>query len=205
MKKIYNFYFNEKLPLTIFIFIIFIIGVCFGAFGIKTVDYGLKKDLYDYFNSFTYQYNEFTPENNLLVWNGFKDNFLSLLVISLSGFLVFTVPFIPFIIFVKGFVLGFSSAFFLTHYGFKGILVIFMIIFPQNIFLITAYVFSAVISISLSGKVIQYYRGNKRFIKRDIEETIMNILLWSIVIVCGVLVEIYLIPFLMKFAFKYLI
>ena len=205
MRSFFDYYFREKLPLTIFVFIIFVSGICFGAYGIKTVDYGLKKDLYDYFNTFIRDYNAFNQENNLLIWSGFKDNFLSFIIISISGFLVFTSPFIPFIIFLKGFVLGFSSSFFIMQYGYKGLLLAFLLIFPQNILLISAYIFTAVISINLSISIIKYYRGTKRFLKKDIEHMIANILFWALFIFAGVLIEIFLTPFLMKIVFKYLI
>ncbi|MGM0410029.1 MAG: stage II sporulation protein M [Bacillota bacterium] len=198
MKRFLNYFFREKLLLIIFVLIIFLSGICFGAYGIKNIDYGLKKDLYTYFEKFIVDFKVYDMENNLLIWNGFKDNLLSFMIIVLSSLFVFTFPIILFMIFLKAFVLAFSISFFLVEYGTKGLLLSTFLIFPQNIFLVTAYLFSAVISLDLSLNIINYYRGAKRLLNSDKMFYFYSYLFSLILIIIAILIESYLTPYLLN-------
>lgn len=198
MKRFLNWFFREKSLIIIFVLIIFLSGICFGAYGIKNIDYGLKRDLYTYFEKFVEDFRIYDMENNLLIWNGFKDNLLSFSIIIISSLFVFTFPIILFLIFLKAFVLAFSTSFFLVEYGTRGILMATFLIFPQNIFLVTAYLFSAVISLDLSLSIIKYYRGTKRLLDSDKSFYLYSYLFSLTLIIIAILIESYLTPHLLK-------
>ncbi|MFW5786720.1 MAG: stage II sporulation protein M [Halanaerobiales bacterium] len=202
MKRFYNFYFKQELPIFVFIITVFVLGIIFGSFGIKTIDYGLRGDLFEYFNAFTGEFLELEYETTDLIKQSIKFNLISIGLFWIFALPVFTLPLIPFLIFLRGFVLGFTSAFLLNQFYLKGILIVFFLIFPQNIFFIPAHIFSAVSGICLGRQIFHYYRGYKRLVWIAIKKSFNYFFICTVLSLLGILIEAYLSPVLMRLLFK---
>ena len=204
MYKLKSFYLRENLPVVVFVIIVFISGVVFGAMGIKTVDYGLKSDLFEYFNGFIKGFDNLNFDSDTLMTQSIKFNLLNIVLIWISGVTVFLIPLIPFLIFLKGFVVGFTSSFLIHQYNLKGIILAFGAILPQNLVLIPAYIFAGVGGIYTAWQIIKYNQGKIRTLKPDIWNSFLLTFFWGIVVIIGALIEIYLSPVIMRFIFQYI-
>ena len=204
MDNLKAFYFKENLPILVFILIVFISGVTFGAIGIKTIDYGLKTDLFNYFNGFIKGFDNLNYEQETLMTQSIKYNLINIGIIWLAGVTVFLIPLIPFLVFLKGFVVGFTTSFLIYQYNLKGIFIAFGVIFPQNLFMIPAYIFAGVAGVYTSWQIIKYNQGRKINLKPDIWYSVFTALLWAGFVVIGALIEIYVSPVLMNLVFKYI-
>src|SRR5690554_4080152 len=106
-----NRYIQDRLPVFIFITIIFILGIAFGAIAVKTVEYDLQQDVFSYFNSFLEGFNEIEYKQGSLIADSIKFNLLNIFIIWSFGLSMILMPLIVVLIFFKGFVLGFTVGF----------------------------------------------------------------------------------------------
>lgn len=62
-----------------------------------------------------------------------------LLLIWLAGFTIIGIPFIAFILFMRGFIIGFTAGFFISAYHLKGVLAVLAGVLPHNLFMLPVY------------------------------------------------------------------
>jgi len=147
---------KERLPLFIFVIIIFILGISFGTITVKTLEYSNRENLFNYFNNFMQEINVLEYDQQSLISESIKFNLLNILIIWAFGLSVIIMPLITVLVFFKGFVLGFTAGFLLSQYSYRGILLILSAIFPQNLLIIPGYILAAVIAIYFSIRIIQF-------------------------------------------------
>lgn len=203
MNFIYNVFVKNKIPLLVFITLIFVFGIGFGSIAVKTVDYSIKQDLFKYFNDFVRGFEQVDYQQSTFVNESIKFNLLNILVIWVFGFSVVLMPLIPVLVFFKGFVLGFTIGFLVSEYNIKGIIISIVTIFPQNIFIFPVYILAGLIAISFTFHVIRYYRGRERYFLQDFIDYSLRMLVLAVVLLGGTLVETYISPRLFAWIIKY--
>lgn len=189
---------KDRLPYVIFIIIIFVIGIIFGTTAVNSLNYGSKESVFSYFNDFINNYKEIEYSQKNLIGNSIKFNLLNLVIIWAVGISVFIVPLVVVIIFFKGFVIGFTVGFLVSEYGFKGILFSIFTVFPQNIFIVPAFLLAGIVSLSFSMKIIKYYRNRGRLSSEDFINYSLEMLVLGLVLTGGSLIETFFSPFLMR-------
>lgn len=139
-----------------FIMVLFVMGIIFGAVIVNSLAETQKEDLFYYLNQFFIQVSEgkTSPAEELLklsfLHNVKFTGFMWILGISIIGF-----PLIFVLIFLKGVAVGFSVGFLVNQMGWNGLLLSFLSLLPQNLFIIPVYIFVAASSIGLSIKLIR--------------------------------------------------
>jgi stage II sporulation protein M len=195
---------KERLPLFIFVIIIFILGISFGAITVKTLEYSNRENLFNYFNDFMQEINALEYDQQSLISESIKFNLLNILIIWAFGLSVIIMPLITVLVFFKGFVLGFTAGFLLSQYSYRGILLILSAIFPQNLLIIPGYIFAAVIAIYFSIRIIKFYRGRERLTTIDFIIYSSEMALLAGILFCGSLIETYISPFLFRFVLRFI-
>lgn len=193
-----NLFLRQRLPLVVFMIIIFISGIIFGAVSVKTVNYDIKNNLFQYFNDFMkgysqLQYNQADFASRNIKFNLF--NILLIWVLSISVVLVFLVPVL---VFFKGFVLGFTVGFLISQYNLQGIMISLVTIFPQNVLIIPAYILAGMFGLSFSFSIFKHYRGRARLNVNDFVDFTLQMGILAFILLGGSLIETYVTPSLFK-------
>ena len=183
-----------------FLFILMIIALISGSIFNIILNNSDKQLVQDSLNNFFTNLNKLDYINTLKT--GLLNQSIFIVIIWLLGFSIIGIPIILFSFFSKIFVLGFSISSLITVYGGKGIIYALLYIFPHHIINIINYGFITIISLKVSLSLL--YAIIKR---RKIDfNPIMNQYLLSLGIslilgLISVLLEIYLMPFLLQFIF----
>ncbi|WP_042355198.1 stage II sporulation protein M [Bacillus rubiinfantis] len=194
-------YFREHSSIFLFITVLFLMGVIFGAIVVNSMSFTQKEDLFYYLSQFFGQMSDGkVAENSDLFMQSFLHNFKFIGLIWLLGISIIGLPIILILLFVKGMVVGFTVGFLVSQMGWSGFLLAFVSILPQNLIIIPMFIVMASLSVIFSLRMIK-----KQFIKKFSEPImplfrgyIMAIITASLFIAAASSLEAYLSPWLMK-------
>ncbi len=149
-------YFSRRLPLFIGVIILFVMGVVFGSLAVQTLSEPERADLSRYLENFYTSFSQelATANKQVLARQGIVDNIIKTSgLMWLLGLTVIGAPFILGIIFIRGFVIGFTVGFIIEQMVFKGVAVAVTSILPHNILIIPAILLAggATLSFALSA------------------------------------------------------
>ena len=195
LKKVYL---EGRTHILIFLVIIFVIGIIFGAVAVSRLQPSLNRNLYNTFSSFISSYDSINYENSVLINELAAVYYSSLLIIWLLGLSVVVMPLIPCWILIKGFAFGFSIAFLTRYFQLKGVLLSILGLLPQNLISIPVYIMAGVIAISFSLRVIGYFRGRNQLSLVDFIDYSLKMLLLGIILFVSILLEVFVSPFLFE-------
>ncbi|HLR72557.1 MAG TPA: stage II sporulation protein M [Pseudogracilibacillus sp.] len=140
----------------IFISILFLMGVIFGAIFVNSLSITQKEDLFYYLNQFFHQITNENMMNKTEVFKiSFWQNVQLLGLIWILGISIIGFPIVFILLFLKGIVIGFTVGFLVSEMGLSGVGLVFGSIFPQNILFIPIYIFIAAASVGFSMKLIR--------------------------------------------------
>lgn len=183
------------------------VGISTGAITIRVVDDATRTKIINYLNSF---FSIINKDIDLKSFNLFKysiiNNIQTIIAIWLLGITVIGIPVILLIIALRGFIIGFTVAFFIKEFKVKGITLSLLCLLPQNIFLVFGFIIISVISILFSISILKNKINvikQPSFFNRFINYTI-TIFIVSIIIIIGCLVESFTTPILFKIINNYL-
>jgi stage II sporulation protein M len=193
-----NGYIKNNIVKFFFVILIFSIGVVFGAMAIKVLPDGQKSELAGYLNIFFQDiatHTEYGLDLFLTVlWNNLKIIFL----IWILGFTIIGVPFILFIVFTRGFIIGFTVGLLVNEFVLKGLLFAFVAILPHNFIAVPILILMSIFSISFSIQIINKKKQiNSKLLANSINYSIICLILCVGMLVSS-LVEVYISPVFMK-------
>jgi stage II sporulation protein M len=138
-----------------------LIGVVVGSISVKVLDFSQKKELVVYMNKFFQLVTKEDINNFSVFFQAIKNNFQTVFFIWILSITVIGVPVTLFIISFRGFVIGFTIAFFVEGFGIKGLLLTIITILPQNLILIPCLIVISTISLKYSVGVLRKNLGYK--------------------------------------------
>jgi stage II sporulation protein M len=177
-------------------------GIIFGAVIVNSLSDAQKEDLFYYLNHFFGQVadGKISAPEELLKASFFHNvkfvGLMWILGISIIGF-----PLILILLFLKGVTIGFSVGFLVHQMGWSGLLLAFVTLLPQNLFIIPVYIFIATISIAFSIKLIRkifFRQGYSYQIMPEFARYFMSYIAVIAVITVAASIEAYAAPALMK-------
>lgn len=199
IKRAKNNVVNQKrkyLFLTIIMTIGIISGIIFIFFISKEDKSLVKQELELLFSNI--KDNKLNYGNSLI--NSVSSSLVYLSIIWILGVSVIGIPVVIFMLFLKGFVFGFSISSIIANYGFNGVILGFITQIPSNLILLIIYLLMGFYAINFSIRLFQVL-----FFKKEVNLSFYfkrynQIALISLgCIVIASLVETFLIPFLVKF------
>lgn len=186
--------------------ITFAIGIIVGAITIKMLGAEEKNEIMLFLNSFFKAVDNNDLNNMSIFKQSILDNFEAIIMIWISSIIYIGIFIVPIIILFRGFALGFSVGFFVCEYGIKGFLFSILGIFPQNLLIIPG-----MISIASMGMAFSFNRIKIRKLRMRNKNTTSNIvdysisiLIFSILVFIGCLIEAYLAPTFLRLLTDYL-
>ncbi|HAM81243.1 MAG TPA: stage II sporulation protein M [Ornithinibacillus sp.] len=138
---------KEYATIYIFMIILFLSGIIFGAIIVNSMGFQQKQDLFFYLERFFgHISNEQPIEKTQLLKESFFYHLKYILLLFILGLSVIGLPVVWILIFLKGLVVGFSVGFIVNQLGINGFLVATFGIAPQNIIVIPIYIIAGSIS-----------------------------------------------------------
>ncbi|WLR43811.1 stage II sporulation protein M [Bacillus carboniphilus] len=155
---------REKASIYLFVFVLLIMGVIFGAIIVNSMSISSREDLFSYLERFFGQIQSGqTAQGADLFKQSFIDNIKFIGLIWLLGISIIGLPIILIMLFLKGIVVGFTVGFLVNQMGWNGFLLSFVAVFPQNLLLIPLFLVTSVLAISFSLNVLkQLFTKNYR-------------------------------------------
>ncbi|MDB5054357.1 MAG: spoIIM [Bacilli bacterium] len=157
-------YLKEHLPLYVFVSVLFITGVIFGAVIVQALTLEQKQELSRHLGNFFQlidQGSEFDGKRSFL--QSLMMNLKWLALIWLFGLSVIGLPLILIMDFVKGVFVGFTVGFMVGEYAWKGMLFALVSVVPQNLLMIPVLLICSVSAISFAVYLIKH-----RFLKQQL-------------------------------------
>lgn len=194
-------HFREHSSIYLFIIVLFLMGVIFGAIVVNSLSFNQKEDLFYYLSQFFDQVSDgkVADANDLFIQSFFHNSkFIGL--IWVLGISIIGLPVILILLFIKGLVIGFTVGFLVNQMGWKGFILSFVSVLPQNLIIIPIFIITATLSVSFSLKMIR-----RQFLKKS--QPACNAVIWPIctcifaavvLISAAAGIEAYISPVLMK-------
>lgn len=193
---------NKKINL--FVLFVIVLGIISGCIFLLALNATDKELVVNQITNFMTNINN----NNINNFNAFKncliENLIFIILIWILGMSIIGVIFNIFIIYLKGFVLGFTLSSFFMIYKYKGLLAGFIYLVPTNIIYIIATLIIGVYSVLLTiylWKVI-FMKDKSCNISRFLKKYLLILLISIVLISLAALCESYLVPAIMKLVIK---
>src|SRR5690625_7909180 len=148
-------HFKDHATIYVFIMILFLTGVIFGAIIVNSMEFNQKQDILFYLERYLAQSvaNE-TTENQAILVDSFLLHVKSLLLLFTLGLTVIGLPLVWILVFMKGLAIGFSVGFIVNQFGLKGLILASLSIAPQNLLIIPIYIIAGSLSMIFSLTLI---------------------------------------------------
>jgi stage II sporulation protein M len=194
-------YFREHSSIFLFIVVLFLMGVIFGAIVVNSMSITQKEDLFYYLSQFFGQVSgDKIAEDNDLFLQSFFHNSKFIGLMWILGISIIGLPVILILLFIKGMVVGFTVGFLVSQMGWQGFLLAFVSILPQNLIIIPVFILMAALSVIFSLRMIK-----KQFMKKYAQPIIPFFKRYIFALIVAVIfisaasgIEAYLSPWLMK-------
>ncbi|RYG74627.1 stage II sporulation protein M [Lentibacillus lipolyticus] len=149
---------KEHATIYIFMTILFLTGIIFGAVIVNSMNFIQKQDLFFYLERF---FGEITADeqagNTIILKNSFFYHVKYLFILFVLGLSVIGLPAVWILLFIKGMIVGFSVGFIVNQLGMQGLFLASLSIAPQNLLVIPIYIaagsLSMIFSLTLLGKL----------------------------------------------------
>jgi len=204
-KKMYQsvvaIHFREHSSIYLFVVVLFLMGVIFGAIVVNSLTFSQKEDLAYYLSQFFGEVSNGKVASSKDVFaQSLFDNSKFIGMMGILGISIIGLPVILIVLFMKGLVIGFTVGFLVNQMGWNGFLLSFVSVLPQNFIIIPVFIITATVAVSISLKMIR-----RQFMKK-ISEPILPLLgryalvfvVAGLFLVIAALFEAYISPSLMK-------
>jgi len=202
-----HMYMQDHLSLYIFVGIIFITGVVFGAVMVNALSLEQKQEIMRYLGNFfsSVEQGAFTD-----VKTSFQQSFTLhikwILIIWVLGMSVIGLPLILILDFLKGVLIGFSIGYLGSQLSWKGLLFALVSVVPQNLVVIPALLICSVTAMAFSIHLVKHRFMTRRGAFYEPFMRYSGTILLSGALLAGVSVfEAYLSPVMMKWVTPMLI
>lgn len=189
--------------INIFIVSILILGVITGSIFIHIVDSSDKELIINKITNFMEDINASNLNSFVSIKNSLFTNFTYIFIIWILGMTIIGIPLNIFLVYLKGFVLGFSLSSFIILYKFKGIFLSIVYLLLGQIFNIFIILLLGIYSIMFTKKLIrQIFRDRSSIVLPFFKKYLMILLISIIVSIISSLLETFLFPTIVKLMIK---
>ncbi|MCH1624831.1 stage II sporulation protein M [Ferdinandcohnia quinoae] len=171
IKVVIGTHLREHSSIYLFITVLFLMGVIFGAIVVNSLNFNQKQDLLYYLNRF---FGDVSEGKYADAGDMFKQSFFHNIkyvgLMWILGISIIGLPVILILLFLKGVVVGFTVGFLVNQMGWSGFLLSFVSVLPQNLLIIPTFIIVGTVAVAFSLKMIR-----NQFMKR-MNEPILHLL-----------------------------
>lgn len=194
-------YLKANIVAYFFMILIFFIGVVVGALAVKTLPDEQKIELIDYlhifFTGLTQGTENITYGGNMISSVMFN-NAKTIVLMWILGFTIVGIPFVLFILFTRGFIIGFTVGFLVNEYVMRGLLFAFASVLPHNFFVIPAVLVMGVSATKFSLLLVRRKTYGKINLWYEAMRYSVLCMVMLVVMMFAALLEVYISPVFMK-------
>lgn len=148
MKTIFRNYIRANKWIVLFMSILFLTGVVFGAIIVNSMSFVQKEDVFFHLQ----QYFTLVKENKEIDhWELFRRSYFFhvkyLFILFILGMTIIGLPIIWVLLFMKGLIVGFSVGFIVHQLGWKGLGLATLSVAPQNMITVPTYILASTVSV----------------------------------------------------------
>lgn len=184
-----------------FMILVFVIGVVVGALAVRTLPDGQKTELINYLHIFfagLTQGTENIADGGNLISLAMLNNVKTILLMWALGFTIVGIPFVLFILFTRGFIIGFTVGFLVNEYVMRGLLFALASVLPHNFFAVPAVLVMGVSATRFSLMLVRRKaHGNINLWYEAMRYSILCLFMLVIMLLAA-LIEVYISPVFMK-------
>ncbi|TCS84074.1 stage II sporulation protein M [Tepidibacillus fermentans] len=150
-------YVKQHFSLYIFTIILFIMGVIYGSLIIQSLSSNQKQEMIGYLSQFFHgltSNGDAVFSTKVALKQVIFEHLKYLGMIWFLGLSIIGMPLILILIFMKGFVIGFTVSFLISQLQWKGFVFSFVSILPQNLLIVPAYIIASVAGIAFSLSLV---------------------------------------------------
>lgn len=183
----------------LFLFVLFVTGIAFGALAVGALDATQRLELSQYLDFFMQAVSEPQAGSGplLVARDAFLSHWRTAGFMFLIGLTVIGAPLLPAIVFLRGFIVGFSIGFLLASRGWAGLLLSVIAVLPQNVLIVPATIVLAAAGMAFATRVIR--RGQEAW---SLWQALIVYVFWSALCAAlfsaAAIVEGVLSPFLLR-------
>ena len=147
---------KDQLPLYVFVSVLFVMGVVFGAVMVNALSLEQREDLARFFSGFFHVITEGELlDENLTFHKVFNMHMKWILLIWIFGLSVIGLPFVLLLDFLKGVLVGFTVGYLVSQHAWKGMLFALVSVVPQNAVIIPVLIICSVSALSFSIHLVK--------------------------------------------------
>ncbi|WP_174734081.1 stage II sporulation protein M [Mesobacillus harenae] len=194
-------HFRENSSIYLFVSVLFLMGIIFGAVIVNSLTFSQKEDLFYYLSQFFGQVSTGkVAESSDIFLQSFFHNVKFIGLIWVLGISIIGLPVILVLLFMKGMVVGFTVGFLVNQMKWNGFLLSFVSILPQNFIIIPIFIIMATLAVTFSLKLIrnQFMKKIGQPILPLLTRYLIAFLLAIVVLSAAAGIEAYLSPALLK-------
>jgi stage II sporulation protein M len=193
-------YMKEYVPLYIFVSVLFIMGVVFGALMVNALAPEQKQDMFRYLTSFFHAMNQETELDGRAAFEQtFGLHLKWIVLIWMLGLSVIGLPLILILNFLKGVLVGFSIGFMSSQLAWKGLLFSLVSIIPTNLVIVPVLMMTSVGGIAFSMYLIKNRTTHSRgSISKELVRYTSSTLVFTAIVFVVSLFEAFVSPELMR-------
>ncbi|SDD36946.1 stage II sporulation protein M [Sporomusa acidovorans] len=193
-------YIRANIVAYFFMILIFVIGVVIGAMAVKTLPDEQKVELIGYLRVFFQGLaarSEGIGDTHVLLTSVVLNNIKIIGIMWLLGFTIVGIPFVLFMVCLRGFVIGFTVGFLVNEYVMKGLLFAIVAVLPHNFLAIPAILATGVAATTFSLMLVRRKRNKENLFYNSIAYSIFCFTM-VIIMLGAALIEVYVSPVFMK-------
>lgn len=193
---------NKKVNL--FVIFIVVLGIISGSLFLMVLNDNDKSEVINEISTFTANINTNNINNLVAFKNALIENIIFILLIWILGMSIIGIIVNVFLIYLKGFIIGFSLSSFFLVYGYKGLLAGFIYAFPTSIIYILICLLLGVYSILFTLNLFNLIFNKDRSLdmKRFIKKYVLILIISLVLVLVSSLTEGFLVPSLLKVVIK---
>lgn len=193
-------YIRANIVAYFFMILIFVIGIVIGAMAVKTLPDDQKAELVGYLRVFFQGLAD--PQNaagdtQALLTGVLVSNIKVIVIMWLLGFTIVGIPFVLFMVCLRGFVIGFTVGFLVNEYIMKGLLFALVSVLPHNFFAVPALLATGVAATSFSLMLVKRNKSKANLLYNSLVYSVFCLAM-LVVMIGAALIEVYVSPVFMK-------
>jgi len=185
----------------LFLLMAFMLGVCAGAFTVNGLSTMQMDELSNYFQGFIQLFNNENMKSSDLFSIALLENIKLIGILWILGVSIIGLPFIFLVLGVRGFITGFSSGFIIRVLGMKGLLFSGFALLPKEIIIVPCLIAIGVNGINFSMRIAKNKSTDgiqKSSLKKAFLSYCIITLLFTGIILAGILFDAYITPILLR-------
>ncbi|MGI6035786.1 MAG: stage II sporulation protein M [Limnochordia bacterium] len=201
-------HFNRRVVIYFFVCTIFVMGMVFGSLAVKHVAVEQRQELNHYLTSFLQTFDRSaTLSKDALARRSIMDNVVKTVgLMWLLGLSLLGAPLVLVVIFIRGFIIGFTLGFLVQEMFLRGVVVALASILPHNIIILPAIIIAGAAAMGFSWSVVRVLAGNRSInVYQQFLITTSTNLLAAGLLIGAAFIEAYITPVLIDLVNTYLI